>query len=222
MALPYARAIHSMVPTTPYNPLQPTAITPHEPINDLPVHKLTDPQLFHPTSESRAFNRTDAGRVFSAAPRLPSTQDTAEGGSPVPPWRDTATELIGKKGAEIPVLKPADSRIPHPHLIPFAQDKSPDSPHAGESRAIAERYAQRLLDDEAERSAARAAQRQAEEARTTRIETPRWDFVVKEVRATREGTGLDGRGTGSPGYRYGVPSMERKRGTVKIPTSVEA
>ena len=211
-----------MIPTTPYNPSHPTQITPHESINDLPVHKLTEPQLFYPTSESRAFNRTDAGRVFSAAPRLPSSQDTAEGGSPISPWQDTAIEIIGKKGSEMEVLKPADSRIPHPHLIPFAQDKSPDSPVAGESRLIAERYAQRLLDDEAERAAARQAQKQKDEEQTTRIETPRWEFVVREVRATREGTGLDGRGTGSPGYRYGVPSPERKRGMVKIPTRVDA
>jgi Eukaryotic mitochondrial regulator protein len=210
-----------MIPTTPYNPSNPTAITPHEPINDLPVHKLTEPQLFYPTSESRAFNRTDAGRVFSAAPRLPSSADIAEGGSPVPPWQDTALELIGKNGREMAVLKPADSRIPHPHLIPFAQDKAVDGPYAGESHQIAERYAQRLLDDDAQRAAKRAAQKDAEEARTTRIRTPRWEFVVKEVSVTREGTGRDGRGTGSPGYRYGVPSMERKRGTVKIPTKVE-
>lgn len=211
-----------MIPTTPYNPSNPTAITPHETINDLPVHKLTEPQLFYPTSESRAFNRTDAGRVFSAAPRLPSSADTVGGGLSVAPWQDTGLELIGKKGAEMPVLKPADSRIPHPHLIPFAQDKSPDSPYAGESRQIAERYAQRLLDDEAQRSVRRAAQKAAEEGKTTRIETTRWEFVIKEVSATREGTGLDGRGIGSPGYRYGVPSMERKRGAIKIPTRVEA
>ena len=213
-----------MIPTTPYNPSTPTAITPHEPINDLPVHKLTEPQLFYPTSESRPFNRTDAGRVFSAAPRLPDTlEDTAQGaGAPTPPWQDTTIELTGKKGNETPVLKPADSRIPHPHLIPFAQDKSPNSPYAGESRMIAERYATRLLEDEAQRAQARRKAAAKEEARTTRIETPRWEFIIKEVRATREGTGLDGRGTGSPGYRYGVPSAERKRGTVKIPTRVEA
>jgi hypothetical protein len=213
-----------MIPTTPYNPSTPTAITPHEPINDLPVHKLTEPQLFYPTSESRPFNRTDAGRVFSAAPRLPdNTPDTTQGAdAPTPPWEDTTIELTGKKGNETPVLKPADSRIPHPHLIPFAQDKSPSSPYAGESRMIAERYAARLLEDEAQRAEARKKAAAKEEARTTRIETPRWEFIIKEVRATREGTGLDGRGTGSPGYRYGVPSAERKRGTVKIPTRVEA
>jgi hypothetical protein len=45
--------------------------------------------------------------------------------------------------------------------------------------------------------------------------------VVKEVQATRSGTDLDGRGTQSPGFRYGVPSQERKRGQVKIPVRVE-
>ena len=50
-----------MLPKTPYNPERPT---PHESINDLPAHPATMQQIFHPTSESRAFTRVDAGRVF--------------------------------------------------------------------------------------------------------------------------------------------------------------
>lgn len=37
---------------------------PHESINDLPVHVATMQQIFHPTSESREFARTDAARAF--------------------------------------------------------------------------------------------------------------------------------------------------------------
>ena len=72
-----------------------------------------------------------------------------------------------------------------------------------------------------ERRGSREREHTNVEKRLKRIETERWQFVVKKVKATRPGTGLDGRGTGSPGQRYGVPSQERKRGTVKIPTRVE-
>lgn len=62
LAMPYARAVLSMLPTTRFDPDRPT---PHESINDLPVHKDTLRQIFHPVSESRHFTRVDAGKVFS-------------------------------------------------------------------------------------------------------------------------------------------------------------
>lgn len=209
-----------MVPTTPYSPALQKQ-TPHETINDLPVHSLTQPQLFYPTSESRAFNRVDAGRVFSAAPRLPDDQDVGQGGhSGKEPWQDRDREIIGKKGHEREVLKAADARIPHPHLIALEKDKR-DPDLRDENEVMTQRYRQRLVDEEVERAAARERRRKKEEHTQRRIETSRWEFVVKEVQATRDGTGLDGRGTNSPGFRYGVPSQERKRATVKIPTKVE-
>ncbi|KAH6705216.1 eukaryotic mitochondrial regulator protein-domain-containing protein [Leptodontidium sp. MPI-SDFR-AT-0119] len=36
----------------------------HETINDLPVHRATGQQIWHPTSESRHFTRADAAKVF--------------------------------------------------------------------------------------------------------------------------------------------------------------
>ncbi|KAG4434493.1 hypothetical protein IFR05_010036 [Cadophora sp. M221] len=36
----------------------------HETINDLPVHRATGQQIWHPTSESRRFTRVDAAKVF--------------------------------------------------------------------------------------------------------------------------------------------------------------
>ena len=207
-----------MIPTTPYTPDSPTQ---HEPINDLPIHTLTHPQLFYPTSESRAFNRVDAGRVFSAAPRLPDEQDVGQGGKPLKEaWQDRKVEIIGKKGYERQVLKAADARIPHPHLIAAEQDKK-NPELSNEQSLLRERYAQRLVDDEIERKEAQKRRKAKEEAGQRRIEKGRWEFVVKEVQATRSGTGLDGRGTQSPGFRYGVPSQDRKRGQVKIPVRVE-
>jgi hypothetical protein len=38
--------------------------TPHESINDLPIHEATGQQIFHPTSESRVFTRVDAAKAF--------------------------------------------------------------------------------------------------------------------------------------------------------------
>lgn len=211
LALPYARAVHAMVPTTPF--VQGQKPVPHEPINDLPVHALTDPQIFYPTSESRAFNRTDAGRVFSAAPRLPDSEDIAQGGNPVEPWRDTKPETVGKGQTETQVLKPADARIPHPHLIAYAKDQI-DPQLRGRTEDIKARYTERLEQDAIKRAATRQRMIEAEEKKRTRIETDRWQFVVTDVSVT-------GKGQTAPGVRYGVPHEDRKKGQVKIPTRVD-
>ena len=65
-----------MLPTTPYVNNDPVT---HESINDLPVHRATESQIFHPVSESRHFTRRDAGRVFDsdlkpAEDRVPHTE----------------------------------------------------------------------------------------------------------------------------------------------------
>ena len=65
-----------MLPTTPYVPNDPVT---HESINDLPVHRATEVQIFHPVSESRHFTRRDAGKVFDrelkpAEDRVPHTE----------------------------------------------------------------------------------------------------------------------------------------------------
>lgn len=206
-----------MVPLTHLDPNTNRPTSAHESINDLEQHPLTFPQLFYPTSESRAFNRTDAGRVFSGAPRLPDEHDIGQGGkNTIEPWQDTKPEIIGKRGRERPVLKPADSRIPHPHLIAYAKDKVE---YSREERQ--QRYHTRLQEDADARKALKAKREAAEEGKKTRIDTGRWQFVVTDVQTTRQGTGVHGRGTGSPGYRYGVPSQDRKKGQVKIPTKVE-
>jgi len=207
LAKPYARAIHDMVPTTPYiaPPLPPT---PHESINDLPVHGLTRPQIFHPTSESSPFNRVDAGRVFSAAPRsLPGAQPRKR-------------EFVGKVGVEEEILLPAEDRIPHPHLVEFEKDKI-SVEFRNEAQERAERYAQRLMDDDLRRAEAQRKEKARKEAQITRIDDGRrWEFRVQDVVASRDRTGLTGRGTGAPGMRYGAPNDERKRGKVKIPTRI--
>ena len=129
-------------------------------------------------------------------------------------------ELIGPEGNESPVLKPADARIPHPHMIAFEIDKL-DPSLKKEADKREERYYERLYQDEQGRANERQRKLDNAEKHKTRIETERWQFVLTKVKATKEGTGLDGRGTKSPGFRYGAPSLERKRGMIKIPRKVE-
>ncbi|KAI9812775.1 MAG: hypothetical protein M1827_004531 [Pycnora praestabilis] len=69
-AAPYASAILSMLPQTPYNANAPS---PHESINDLPTHQATVQQIFHPVAESRSFTRADSALVFSPT-LLPADQ----------------------------------------------------------------------------------------------------------------------------------------------------
>ncbi|KAI9802575.1 MAG: hypothetical protein M1833_001647 [Piccolia ochrophora] len=61
IARPYQKAVLAMLPRT-YHKTSPPPV--HEPINDLPAHPATLQQIFHPTSESRAFTRVDAAAVF--------------------------------------------------------------------------------------------------------------------------------------------------------------
>jgi len=63
LAHPYQNAINKMLPKTL---LAPPGERPnlHETINDLPVHRATGQQIWHPTSESRHFTREDAAKVF--------------------------------------------------------------------------------------------------------------------------------------------------------------
>ncbi|KAI4650937.1 hypothetical protein J4E93_003294 [Alternaria ventricosa] len=69
LALPYSKAVLSMLPTTPHidtslpGNKNKRPIT-HEPINDLAVHPATRQQLFVPVAESRQFTREDAGKAF--------------------------------------------------------------------------------------------------------------------------------------------------------------
>lgn len=214
-----------MVPTTPY--VKPTrAPIPHESINDLPVHCLTEPQIFYPVSESRQFTRVDAGRVFSAAPALPtsSPRGNEPGNSPSAIARITQhpenIERVGKGAAEQQVLQPTDVRIPHPHLIAFEHDRIQ---FGGERQLRNKAFAERLEAEELAAADRKQRLQEKEESETTRIVPGRgrFEFQFRDVVVSREGTGLDGRGVGAPGRRYGVPNYDRKRGGVKIPTKVE-
>lgn len=210
MAIPYAKAVLKMLPTTPYDPQRPVQ---HESINDLPIHSLTDPQIFHPINEGEEFTRTDAGRVFSAAPALLNRANKH------PPLKPTG-EKVGKGDKEELVLLPPDARIPHPHLIAYERallDQGADP------EKIHDEYIQRLTKEEAEAAKGRQRRREQEATKTVKVapQASRWEFRFKDVTVSKETTGADGRGRSGVGMRYGVPHGDRRRGTVKIPTKVE-
>lgn len=213
-----------MVPTTPLSddPIQQRR---HESINDLPVHRLTDPQIFYPVSESRRFTRVDAGRVFSGAPRLPNRHVNALAKDPAAAvgavtQRPAHIERVGKPDDESQVLQPADSRIPHPYLIAHERDRIARPDERGPN---VKRFAERLMrEEEADKERKDIKARKIAKS-TSRVQprASRFEFRVSDVVVSKNSTGDTGRGAKAPGSRYGVPSYERKKGQVKIPTEVK-
>lgn len=198
----------------------------HEHINELPVNRLTDPQIFYPVSESRQFNRVDAGRVFSAAPDLRAAHRDRPSNTPEAIAKITQhpnkIERIGKGDDVEQVLQPAEVRIPHPHLVAFEHE---NFMQAGDQKASRGKMLHVRIKAEDEADAARKERRQKKiEAAITRVspEGSRFEFRVRDAVVSRETTGMTGRGTKAPGARYGVPNTERKRGAIKIPKKVMA
>lgn len=112
-------------------------------------------------------------------------------------------------------LLPADKRIPHPELITLEKESLAGMPRE-------KRWARQQARDAqaAKEKQEREDKRKNWEERTQRIVPGRrWDFKFQDISA--EKTGKDGRARGAPGIRYGMPHEDRKRGMVKIPTSVE-
>lgn len=112
-------------------------------------------------------------------------------------------------------LLPADARIPHPELIELEKAAASDSSRAERIEA------QRARDAKAaeEKEGKERRQKEWEERNRRTFEGQRWDFKFTNVSV--EAVGKDGRGRGGVGWRYGNPLNDRKRGMVKIPTSVE-
>ncbi|KAJ5689446.1 hypothetical protein N7462_003838 [Penicillium macrosclerotiorum] len=224
LALPYARAIHEMVPTTPLaqDGERPTY---HEPINTLSAHPSTGAQIFYPVPESRSFTRVDAGRVFSGAPALEkAVADKISHPSDLVDeliQNPNSIEWVGKGENARQVLQPADVRIPHPQLVKLELDRmaNPD-----ERRQVAARHAERLDKQEKVEQKRRELSKARREKSLQHVEPEggRFDYRIQDVKFTKETTGADGRAPWAPGRRYGVPFNDRKRGTVKIPTRVEA
>lgn len=196
----------------------------HEPINFLPTHGSTAPQIFYPVSESRAFTRVDAGRVFSGAPAM--DHETEAGISHPVDLAERVTknpnkiEWLGKDDNARQVLQPADTRIPHPHMITFERDRIANP---NERRTVFRRHAERMAELEETEKKRREQAQARRDAKVTKIqpEHSRFEYHFQDAVFSPETTGKDGRAPWAPGRRYGVPRYDRTRGTVKIPTRVD-
>jgi hypothetical protein len=153
-----------MLPKTPYTGTRRAHM--HEAINEVPVHAHTQPQVFWPASESRAFTRFDAGNAF-------------------------------REG-----MMPAELRIRHPQMVEALQ-----SADGGES-ALAK------VREGVERA---EGGRVARKRQVLVVPGRKADWRVERVNVEVGAAGRDGRGVG---WRYGFPHEDRKKGQVKIPTSV--
>ena len=114
-----------------------------------------------------------------------------------------------------PTLLPADERIAHADLIQLERDTNAGVPRDERIKAVRAR-------DEEKRRKKEEADRKKLEWEQKNIKTvsgPRWDFKFQNFSV--DAVGKDGRGRGGVGWRYGMPHEDRKRGQIKIPTSVD-
>lgn len=113
-------------------------------------------------------------------------------------------------------LLPADDRIPHPEMVHVERDTL-----LGLSASERlERAKERLLSQMKEKAEKEDATKEAEKASLTKVPKRRWDFVIQDISV--ESVGKNGRDHRGVGWRYGLPHEDRKKGQVKIPTSVDA
>ena len=111
-------------------------------------------------------------------------------------------------------LLPAEKRIPHPQLVQLERWNVEEISRPERLQRFAE------LEDKEMAIADEKARRQKEWAERTQrtVEGRRWDFKFQDI--SSEAVGKHGRSNKGVGHRYGMPHTERKRGEVKIPTSV--
>ncbi|KAJ4321977.1 hypothetical protein N0V84_005024 [Fusarium piperis] len=108
----------------------------------------------------------------------------------------------------------ADKRSPQPELIEMEREV-----FKGADRAESLKKFQEATQAEEDKVAQKIMeQRQREESRTRKVKTDRYEFRFKEINV--DDVGRDGRSRRGTGWRYGAPHEDRKRGLVKIPTSV--
>lgn len=194
LATPYAKAVMQMLPQTTYDAGADNN-KPHEAINEIPVHKYSVQQLFVPVAESRHFTREDAAKAFHE--RLLSPDQRSPHRQLVEMERDLAAAGEGLRGGE----------------------KVSKAPAARKARAEAKEKFEAAARAEEETIARRVALQTAqEEAALQSVRSDRFEFRVREINA--DDVGRHGRSSRGVGWRYGAPLQDRKRGLVKIPTSV--
>lgn len=110
-------------------------------------------------------------------------------------------------------LLPAEKRIAHPELVAIEKARLQGKI---EEAIQSEEWGAADAND-ASLKEAREKTRQRREAATTGVQMGRWEFKFQDVVVDKASVGRYVPGIGS---RYGVPPQDRKKGQVKIPTSV--
>lgn len=111
-------------------------------------------------------------------------------------------------------MLPAEERSQHPELIQMVKGVL-----GGENKSSSTAKFVRAA-KESEQALVRQAEekKKREDARTVKVNSDRFEFRIKTFNS--ESVGTTGRARNATGWRYGAPLDDRKRGKVKIPTSV--
>jgi hypothetical protein len=176
----------------------------------LPTTKYTDPSLPSGKDKNGRPLPQPAHEPINELPVHPAT--THQTFVSVPESREFTRKDAAR--AFHPTLKSSDERIPHPELLAIEKFKL-----TGAGQREVQAFAAKVIEEEKSklrRKAEREARR--EEKSTTTYEGGRWNFKFQDVSV--EDVGKDGRSRKGTGWRYGMPHEDRKRGQVKIPTSV--
>jgi len=114
-----------------------------------------------------------------------------------------------------PRLLSADKRIPHSDLIDLERDIA-----AGKSRDARQAGIKARDDKKVEKKEQIEQKRRVwREENLQTVSGQRWDFKFENINVDK--AGHDGRSRRGVGWRYGTPYDDRRRGQIKIPTSVE-
>jgi len=114
-----------------------------------------------------------------------------------------------------PGLLSADKRIPHPELVELERMKNAKATKEEIKTAMLKRAQEEL--EMMERKKQKEKEREAREVKV--YHGRKWDFKFSDF-SLDETIGRDERSRKGVGARYGFPHEDRKRGQVKIPTSV--
>ena len=112
-------------------------------------------------------------------------------------------------------LLPADKRIPHPELVELERMKNAKATKEEIKTTMLKRAQEEL--DMMECKKQKEKKREAKEVKV--YHARKWDFKFSDF-SLDETIGRNERSRKGVGARYGFPHEDRKRGQVKIPTSV--
>ncbi|KAK4143531.1 eukaryotic mitochondrial regulator protein-domain-containing protein [Dichotomopilus funicola] len=112
-------------------------------------------------------------------------------------------------------ILPPDEKMRIPELV----QKERNIANGMDERDAQDLFLKETAESEQAYAEAQRKRAEAEEARKTRVNTDRFEFRFETFDS--EAVGPTGRARHATGWRYGAPLLDRKRGQIKIPTSVE-